>query len=68
MGVPLVWLYLNPSRTLPFLARADVTLLGVGLFSLWFGVYFLLSSIIGPKVCLTLLGGGISGESDMSDF
>ena len=32
VGVPLVCPYFNPSRTLPFLARAGVTLLGTGLF------------------------------------
>ena len=38
----LLWFgcILNPSGTLPVSASADVALPGVGLFLLWFGVYF----------------------------
>ena len=44
MGVPLVYLHFNPSKTLPFLARAGVTLLGTGLFLAVRRPFFLLSS------------------------
>ena len=45
VGVPPVWLYLNPSRTLPLPANADVALPGVGLFFVVWRPFSLLSSI-----------------------